>query len=180
MTDRVRSVPERRDDRRAYTLVELLIVVVMLGIASALVIPSLGSTEVLRVQSTVRAIVADLNVAQSEALAHQRPRAVIFDVANNRYSIVEVRQGAINPETDTIYSVDLNDKRKFHTSKLVSANFDGDATLIYDELGGPVADAGGNTPGSGGTVVVSGSGSVFNINVEAYTGRVTVTRVSGP
>lgn len=171
---------EPRKARAGYTLIELLIVITMLGIASAVVIPQIGSTDVLRVQSTVRAIVADINVAQSDALATQRPRAVIFDVQRNKYSVVEVRNGVIDPQTNTISTTDLNDDRKFHTSKIVSATFDGTSTLIFDELGGPVSDAGGTTPGAGGRIVVSGSGAVFNINVEAYTGRVTVVRVSGP
>jgi prepilin-type N-terminal cleavage/methylation domain-containing protein len=165
---------------RGYTLIELLIVVTMLGIASSVVLPSLGSTDVLRVQSTVRAIVADINVAQSEALAHQQTRALIFDVERNRYSLVEVPGATLDPASNTIYSVNLNDSRSFHNSVMVSANFDGDNVLLFDELGGPIADVGGSTPSSGGTIVVQGSGSVFNINVEAYTGRVTVTRVSGP
>jgi prepilin-type N-terminal cleavage/methylation domain-containing protein len=165
---------------RGYTLIELLIVIAMLGIAGALVIPSMGSTDVLRVQATVRAIVADINVAQSDALAHQQPRALIFDPATNTYVVIEVPGSTIEPTGNTIKLVDLNDRRRFHNSRLVSADFSGDPVLIFDELGGPVTDVGGNTPSSGGTIVISGSGSVFNINVEAYTGRVSVVRVSGP
>src|SRR5262245_1591540 len=91
-----------RSGRRGYTLIELLIVVPLLGISSAVVIPALGSTDTLRVQSTVRAIVADINVAQSDALAHQQGRAVVFDVANNKYSILEVNGSTLNPATDTL------------------------------------------------------------------------------
>lgn len=171
-----------RPDCRGYTLIEVLIVVVLLGLASALVVPSLGSTDVLRVQSTVRAIVADINFAQSDALARQQGRAVVFDVVNNRYSVLAVpREGvAPNPATDTLLTVDLNDSRKFHNSRLTAANFDGDEVLIFDELGGPVADYGSTTPGAGGTVTLTGSGATFQITVEAYTGRVTVTRLAGP
>jgi len=39
---------------------------------------------------------------------------------------------------------------------------------------------GSSTPGNGGTIVVTGSRSRFSIAIEPYTGRVTVTRVSGP
>ncbi|MEX2217915.1 MAG: type II secretion system protein [Phycisphaerales bacterium] len=164
-----------------YTLVEMLIVIVMLGIASALVVPSIGSTDVLRIQAAVRTIVADVNFAQSDALARQQGRAIMFNVAANSYSVVEVRGGTLNPAADTIYTVLLSNSRKFHDARLVSATFDGGGTdLIFDELGGPVVAPGSTTPGNGGTVVISGSGSVFHVTIEPYTGRVTVTRVSGP
>jgi type II secretory pathway pseudopilin PulG len=162
-------------------LIEVLLVIVMMGIASALVVPSLGTTDVLRIQSSVRTIVSDLNFAQSDALARQRGRAIVFDIPHNSYSIVEVHGSTLNPATDTIYTVSLSNTRKFNDAQLVSATFDGGSnTLVYDELGGPVTAPGSSTPGNGGTIVVTGSRSRFNIMVEPYTGRVTVTRISGP
>ena len=160
--------------RRAYTLIEILIVVVLMGIASAMVVPSLGSTDALRVQSTVRVIVADITVAQSDALARQQCRAMVFDVTNNKYSVVEVPGTVLDPVANTINVVNLNNERKFHSSRIVSAVFDGGNVLYFDELGGPVTQPGGTTPGNGGTIVVSGSGQVYTITVEPYTGRVSV------
>ena len=161
---------------RAYTLIEILIVVVMLGIASALAMPSLRSTDALRVQSTVRAIVADLNFAQSDALARQQSRAIVFDKDTNKYSILEVHGSTLAPATDTIYAVDLNNERKFHSSRIEDAAFDGTNVLVFDELGGPVTGPGSSTPGNGGTIRISGSGETYIITVEAYTGRVSVAR----
>jgi general secretion pathway protein H len=169
--------------RPAYTLVEVLLVIVMLGIASALVVPSLGTTDVLRIQAAVRTIVADINYAQSDALARQRGRAVVFDVPNNRYSIVMIPVGAstLDPAVNTMQSVNFSNTYKYNDARLVSASFDGGSpNLIFDEMGGPVTAPGGSTPGNGGLIVVSGSRSVFNITIEPYTGRVTVTRMSGP
>lgn len=166
--------------RGAYTLIELLIVIVMLGIATAVVAPSLSSTDVLRVQAAVRSIVADLNVAQSEALARQQGRAIIFDIDNNSYSVVEVRGTTLNPASDTIQTVNLSGGRRFHDSRITEASFDGGNILYFDELGGPVNGPGSSTPSAGGSVTITGSGQIFTVNVEAYTGRVTVTRVSAP
>ena len=163
--------------RRAYTLVEVLIVVTLLGIASALVIPNVGSTDVLRVQSTVRAIVSDINFAQSDALARQQGRAIVFDTVSNSYAVIEVHSSTLNPSTDTIQTTDLKNAIKFHNSKIESAAFDGTNVLVFDELGGNVTAPASSTPSSGGSVVISGSGSRFRISVEAYTGRVTVTRL---
>jgi general secretion pathway protein H len=177
----VSTRPNSTGGRGAYTLIEVLLVIVLMGVASALVVPSLGTTDVLRIQSAVRTIVADLNFAQSDALARQRGRAVMFDVPHNSYSIVEVRGATLNPATDTIYTVKLSNTRKFNDAQLVSANFDaGSHNLVYDELGGPVTGPGSSTPGNGGTIVITGSRSTFNVIIEPYTGRVTVNRVSGP
>ena len=64
--------------RRAFTLVELLIAVTVMGIAGALVIPSMSQVGALRGQTAVRTIVADITYAQSEALAHQRRYVIVF------------------------------------------------------------------------------------------------------
>ncbi len=164
---------------RAYTLIEILVVVALLGIASALVIPNMGSTSVLRIQSTVRAIVSDINCAQSDALALQRGRAMVFDVENNRYAIIEIPPDAstLDPVANTLQTTDLKMSTKFHDSKIDSASFDGANVLYFDELGGTVTGPNSSTPSSGGTIIISGSGSRFQITVEAYTGRVTVSRI---
>ena len=167
----------RRGVARAYTLIEILIVVTLLGIASALVVPNVGSTDVLRVQSSVRAIVSDINFAQSDALARQQGRAVVFDTVANTYSVIEVRGVTLDPVNDTIVKVDLKNAHKFHDSKIESATFDGGNTLVFDEMGGTVAGPNSTTPSSGGTIIITGSGARFKITVEAYTGRVTVARI---
>jgi prepilin-type N-terminal cleavage/methylation domain-containing protein len=166
--------------RRGYTLIEVLVVISVLGIAGALVIPALGQTNVLRVQAAVRTVISDITLAQSDALARQTSRAVVFDVEHNKYAVLEVHGQTLNPETDTIKTTDLNISRIYYDTRLVSAAFDGTNTIVFDELGGPVAGPGSSTPGAGGSIVISGSGSQFRINVEAYTGRTSVARVSGP
>jgi prepilin-type N-terminal cleavage/methylation domain-containing protein len=166
--------------RRGYTLIELLVVISVLGIAGAMVIPALGQTNVLRVQAAVRTIISDINYAQSDALARQASRAVVFDVANNTYSILEVHGQTLDPVNDTIQMTNLNLANIYHDTRLVSAAFDGTNVIVFDELGGPVAGPGSSNPGAGGSIVVGGSGSQFRINVEAYTGRTSVTRLSGP
>jgi prepilin-type N-terminal cleavage/methylation domain-containing protein len=165
--------------RHAYTLIEMLIVVALLGIASAMVIPNVGSTDVLRVQSSVRAIVSEINFAQSDALARQRGRAVIFDQVNQIFTIVEVPLygSTLFPGTDTIQFTDLKNARKFHDSRIESVNFDGANVLVFDEMGGTVTAPNSTTPSAGGNLIISGSGSRFQITVEAYTGRVSVTKL---
>lgn len=160
---------------RAYTLVEVLIVVVILGIAGAMVVPVISSTDTLKVQGAVRMVVADITMAQSDAIAFQRGQAVIFDLSETApsYSVVEVFGNTIDPTLNTTA------RRKIGGSEFGFSTFTESTmtnnTLIFDEMGGPVTAAGSSTPSGSSYIEISGSGQRFRIGVEAYTGRVTVT-----
>jgi Tfp pilus assembly protein FimT len=167
--------------------VEVMVVIALLGIAAALVVPAMGTTGGLRVQGAIRTIVSDLTFAQSDAIAFQQPRAVVFDLAANSYRLVQVVNGDID-EANTLYDGSARGKQyvvnlgnnDFGNARITSVAFNGtSSTLIYDDMGTPVASASGNTPGSGGRIRVEGQGSVHDIIVEPYTGRITVRRISG-
>jgi len=169
-------------------LIELVVTIVILGLAGALVLPTVASAGTLRVHSAVRTVVSDLTFAQSDALAYQSRRAVLFDVPANSYSVLGVTGAELDPQTDVLYDptrpgqkmVEDFSGQQFGDARLVSADFDGDEVLIFDELGEPVMTLDGDTPGAGGQVTISGSGSTFRISVEAFTGRISVERVDDP
>lgn len=172
--------------RRAFTLIELLVTIVILGIAGALVIPAMGDTGVLKVQGAVRSVVADLTFAQADAVAFQERRAVMFDVESNSYRLVQIPGNTLDPDNNTLYDptkpdgrwvVSLGDLR-FGNTRLLSAEFDNEPVIIFDAMGGPVADPTGSVPGNGGSIRIEGMDQRFVISVEAFTGRVTVTRES--
>jgi prepilin-type N-terminal cleavage/methylation domain-containing protein len=165
--------------RRAYTLVEVLIVVVILGVAASIAIPSMGDTGVLRVQAGLRAIVADITTAQSEALAYQEGRAVRFYPEEGRWVIIRVQGTTIDESTGRLFEGRLNGIDSGDAA-INSADFNGSTTLIFDEMGGPVIAAGSNQPAPTGAIVISGSGQRFRIEVQGYTGRVVVTREATP
>lgn len=184
--------------RRAFTLLELMVAIVVLGIAGALVIPSMSQTHVLRIQAAVRTVVADIVFIQSDALAYQSRRAIWFGkvaqqnsdgawtyIDGNGYVVAEVRGANLDLATDALpdpqyparpFSRDFSDG-KFGGAAVSNVNFNGDQILIFDELGGPVAELDGPNPGTGGSLRISGSGAVYRIDVQAYTGRVVVTKL---
>lgn len=172
---------------RGYTLIEVLVVVTVLGIAAALLVPSMGQTGVLRVQAAVRTVVADIAYAQSDAVAYQRRRAVVFEEDANRYTIYDVRSEPPFADEDILVDgtreggraqVSFNDAR-FGGAIISDVSFDNGSILTFDEIGGPVQTPMGSNPSSGGYVEITGSGSVFRVNIEAYTGRISVQRVGG-
>lgn len=177
-------------------MIEMLVVVALLGLAGALVIPSMSSVGVLRVQAALQTTVADLMFAQSDAIAFQQRRAVVFDVPataadiavenKNSYRVIQVLGGQIDAATGTLYDParpggrmiqDLSDE-KFGGAKIQYANFDGVSTLIFDELGAPAAAATGDAPGRGGTIRLGTADQTFDIVVEPFTGRITVRKIA--
>lgn len=172
--------------RRAYTLVELLLVILIMGIAGALVIPQTSQAHVLRIHAAVRTLVADISYAQTDALAYQQRRAVIFDTDENTYTVAEVTVSSGGDVTytplflaggpDGDHTVDF-DGRSFDGASLRAADFDGNAILIFDEIGAPVLDAATDVSAGLGTIYIEGSMSVFRIEVLPYTGQVRVTEV---
>lgn len=153
---------------------ELLVVVVMLGIAAAIVIPQMSAAGSLRVQGVLRMMVADITLAQSDAVAFQAQRAVVFNYNGDptRYAVAEVNGNAVDTATGLILERRFaGDKFGFST---MAANSLTDHTLVFDALGGPVDGPGGTNPTSTQTIDIHGSGQRWRINVEAYTGRVTL------
>lgn len=174
--------------QRGYTLLELMVVLVLMGIAAALVVPNVGGSESIRVQTAVRSIAADIMYTQSDALAYQSRRAIVFDPADNSYWIAEVSGDELEFDRDAMYKIDGPDQRFLvdldrvsgNSAQLISADFDEAEVLVFDELGGPVQGLDSDAPSAGGSIIVGADdGTAFRLNVEPYTGRVTVERMGG-
>lgn len=168
----------RRSARSGYTLIEVLIVVVVLGIAASLSAPAFKQTGVFRVQSALRTIVSDITELQSDALAMQQGRAIVFDLEKGSYTTCRVPGTTVDPTVDAIETRTIGGQA-YGDAAFKNIDFNGSATLIFDELGAPVASAGSNTPAADGSLEVVGSGQTFRITVQGYTGRVIVTKTAG-
>lgn len=167
---------KRATRARAYTLVELLVVIVILGLAGALVIPVFGQTNVLRVQAAVRMVIADITTAQSDALAYQRGRAIQFYPGQKKYQILDAGGSTLNAATQMLEERLLVGDT-FGDSDIVTCNFSTTDALIFDELGSPITAPGSQTAAGDQTLEIRGSGQRYRITIEAYTGRVTVQAI---
>lgn len=180
------TTPRNGSTRRAYTLVEMLITVTILGIAGSMVLPSMRSLGVLRTQAAVRAVVADITYAQMDALGYQQPRAIVFDEDANMYTLCEVVGASIDVETDALYDPKGPDERhrvllsneRFGGAFISDISLNSGTALIFDEQGAPIAAPGSTTLSDGGSVTISGPDSRFRIDIAAFTGRVTVIQLN--
>jgi len=178
--------PVRPAPRRAagFTLVEILLTVAILGLAGLLVIPYMTNLPSFETEAAVRQIVSDLSYAQSDAMARQQPRRVLFDVESDEYRLLgddftvneDELYDPISHTGDNRYIRNFATDDRFSFVTIESADFDNQALFItYDELGGPVRSDGG--PSTGGRVVVDGKNESFEILVSPFTGRVSVNKL---
>src|SRR5438045_4322565 len=82
-------------ERRAFTLMELMVVLVLIGIVSALIIPQMkGTYEDRLLRSTSRELVDVFGLAYSRAVSLNQLHRVHLDFASGRYALERrVRQG---------------------------------------------------------------------------------------
>ena len=175
----------RQSNRTGFTLVEILTVVVILGIASAIVVPQIGSRDDLKVRSAARMVMADLIYAQNRAVATQSMLYVQFDQTNQCYTLLS----SISPAVAIKHPITKNDYVvRFASggaggkvdSSLNSFSFDSQTTLAFDELGMPYSYDPTKpvdqrlSPLNSGSLVLKNKAQTKTITVVAYTGEVTV------
>ena len=164
--------------RRGFTLIEILSVVVILGIVSAMIIPQLGTHDDSKVASAARAMMADIIYAQNSAVSKQQMFYVVFDKTNNKYDLAS----SVTPLTIITHPVTMNNyEQVFGVAPLdgvsmSSVSFDGKTTLGFDSLGVPysVDLAGIKQTLNSGSVVVSAKNASLTVSVLPYSGEVKI------
>jgi prepilin-type N-terminal cleavage/methylation domain-containing protein len=173
---------------RAFTLVEILVVVVILGIAAAVVVPQIGTQSDLRAAAAARLIMADLIYAQNRAIATQSKHYVVFNTTAGSQSYrLKMASGAAlvdipQPITkETIYEVKFGQKATpMADISLGTVNIESFPTIGFDELGVPYSyNAATSTPtalstSGGSTIQVKCGTFTLTISVEPYTGEIKV------
>ena len=71
----------------AFTFTEVLVVVVILGIASAIVLPQVASHDDLNTSAAARTVMADLLYAQNKAISTEGWTYVTFSVTSQNYTL---------------------------------------------------------------------------------------------
>jgi type II secretion system protein H len=152
--------------RAGFTLIEVLVVVVIMGIAAAIIVPRLTGMGDLQAMSAARALVANMQYAQNEAIVTQSPTTVAFDIATESYELRDTNDVPLrHPVTKGAFQVRYPTSRGLEKVEVISANFGGASTVTFDSLG---------SPDRGGQVVVSADGHDYTVTVAPVTGKIDV------
>ncbi len=149
------------DDRRAFSLLELVLIIAIIAIVAAIAAPRYGNSLArYHAEVTARRVVADLGLAQAMARTTTSAVTVTFEVPNNRYELQGVVD-ADDPANDA--SLTLSDPPYY--AKLVAAVFGGDDVVIFDGYG---------MPDSGGSIDITAGGVTKTIQLDPDTGKAVV------
>lgn len=86
---------QRGIQRRAFTLVELLIVVVLISILASVSLLATDSSSAHSLETTARMLVADLRLARNQAIQFNSEYTVEFDLNAQTYEIVHTGTGTL-------------------------------------------------------------------------------------
>ncbi len=159
---------------KAFTLLELLVVLVLIGIVAAVVVPAASGTESAQVAGAARILTADLEAAQATALARQAETALVFNATLTKYKVVLADgqnlsdYGSLvalaNPlQPGNAYEVVV--AQMSSPQVVVNSAFSPTKYITFDSFGSPTLS---------GSVVLTTQAATLTVSVEAITGAVSV------
>ncbi len=161
---------------RAFSLMEMLMVVVIIGIAAVIVIPMTTQAAPLRLQALARQIVADIMQAQSDSITLQRSHAITF--SSTGYVIAPVTGSTIETGLDVIEQRTIGGAANQDYAGVTVTQITFPANiLVFDALGCPVQSAGSDQPASDAYLEVAMGVDRYRIWVRAFSGGVEVLSV---
>lgn len=146
-----------------FTLLEILLVLTILGMASVLVVPNLGSLEIRTFNAQVRGAMALLNYARRTAVVQGQPTSANFYSADfDATEMAPARFNTANWQAGSETSIRYRDSTEQETEvdDVLVINF-------YPEGGS-----------SGGTLLLQQEDQEIAIQIDPFTGRITSNVVS--
>ena len=169
---------------RGFTMIEVMICVVIIAIASAVVVPMIGGRSDLKLAAAMRKMVADVQYAQSLSIATRDPVYVRFDA--NQYTVFR-RVGTtsttlthpVDPGAFVVKFASTATSSTLRDIAMAKPNFGSTLNVIgFDSLGAPLTlneTTSAKTPlSASATVTLTCGGLSQSMLVEPYTGEISV------
>jgi prepilin-type N-terminal cleavage/methylation domain-containing protein len=163
--------------KRAFTFVEMMVVLVILAIAAAIVVPMASSASTMQLRAAVDMVSADLEYAKSMAVSRGQMYSVVFDTAAESYQI-EDPNGNVIPhpvKKGSNYVVNFRTDGRLGQVNIVSASFNGGNRVKFDYLGSPFDGADPANALNSGVVTLQVGKVTRTVRVEPVTGYITIS-----
>jgi len=161
-------------NHKAFTLIEILIVVALLAIAGLMVVPMMSSAASMQIYSAANMIAADLEYAKSMAISRGQNFSVAFDKTAETYQIKD-QTGSVIPhpvKKGFNYVIDFRNDRRLNRVDIFDADFDATNEVKFDYLGSPYN--GNGTALNSGVISLQAAGITKTIRVEPVTGYISI------
>jgi prepilin-type N-terminal cleavage/methylation domain-containing protein len=159
-----RDPRSRPEIRGGFTLIELIVAIMIIGILTGIAVPVTRSLADTRAGAALRQIERDLTYARERAVATGVLHRVVFDTSAHSYSVVTVT--GTDPAGTTTTSVPLPGSGRpfvqalntgdFQGVTLTTASFNGQSSVTFDWRGVPWAGGTSNWSADGQVTVVGG------------------------
>ncbi len=159
----------------AFTMVEIIVVMVILIIAAMLAVPMVSSAADMQLQTAANAITADLEYAKNLAITRQQSYSVVFSPGTNSYEIHDSSGVIAHPQiSGRNFVVSFEDEKRLNRVSIITADFDSVQTISFDYLGSPYSGLGTATPLNIGVITLQADANTTIVNIEPVTGYLTV------
>ena len=150
-----------------FTMIEIIIVVVIIGIAALAAIPMMSSAASLQIRSAANMIAADLEYAKSMAISRGQNFSVEFDKNTDSYKIVDLNGNVIQHPVKKgfNYEIDFRNDSRLSRVDIINVVFNTAQKVTFECLGSPI---------DGGTVILQADGTTKIITVEPVTGFISI------
>lgn len=161
--------------KRGFTLIELVMIIVILGIVALAVMPKTTAEPRIKLEAACQKIALDLRYAQEMALAQQVRFGISFDIANETYFAyrVSVATKARDPQTRNNFDVSFTTLNEFKGIDISSTNFSN--KVEFDSVGAPY-DGNGVILSSQGVITLQAQAGAYSrtVRIEPKTGKVSI------
>jgi len=157
--------------RKGFTLIEVVMVLVIVGILAALAIPRFDSFYSIKLDGSMKKVVSDIRYAQLTAVSRHGNCRIVFGPASDTYIAEEQLtlggpwSGIKDPFTKANLTMNFRTDPQYKGIDIVNANFNSSNILQFDWQGVPQA---------GGTATFNCQGNIRVVTVAQNTGRVRV------
>ncbi|MBN1436296.1 MAG: prepilin-type N-terminal cleavage/methylation domain-containing protein [Sedimentisphaerales bacterium] len=168
-----------RKSKNAFTITEVLAVVVILAIAAIIVPVMATNTNGMQIRSAGEQLLALITYAQNNSIALQRQVQIVYDANANSFTACDADGEPLtgNPNTpDGVYRVTFGDDTPCPNVTINSVDFDETESLWFDRLGAPHGGDLGEEPLPllTGDIVIAAGDEILTVTVHPFTGQITV------